>query len=112
MLRCAACNSTLEYVISKLFDLFLVHDPIIVVNVFSFLVLIKPLSDLLPLQFAIWGGHSARVEVIDALVVQHRLHILKLHIPVERHVRHHNSNIFWSDKPVIVEVIPKSFEVK
>jgi len=71
MLWCAARNATLEYVIGKLHNLLLVHNPIVIVDVFTLFIMIEPLPLLLSLHFTRWGCHSTRVEVIQTFVVDH-----------------------------------------
>jgi hypothetical protein len=71
MLWCTPRNATLEDVIGKLHNLLLVHDPIVVVDVFTLFVMIEPLPLLLSLHFTRWGCHSTRVEVIQTFVVDH-----------------------------------------
>ena len=71
MLWCAPCDPALEDVIGKLHNLLLVHNSVVIVDVFTLFIMIEPFALLLSLHFTRWGCHSARVEVIQPLVVDH-----------------------------------------
>lgn len=112
MFGSAASNATLEEVVSELHDLLLVHNSVVVIDVFTFFVLIESLSLFLSLQLSRWGGHTTGIEVINTFVIYHGLNILELNISVERHVRHHDSDVFRGNKSIVVKIIPKQNQGK
>lgn len=73
-----------KYIISKLFNLFLVCLSIFEIRD----ILVSTFSDRL------LGEHIYSI-----------LYILDLDVSVERHVAHHDADVFWSDEAVIIKVV-------
>jgi hypothetical protein len=102
----APCDAALEDAIRKLHDLLLVTDPIVVVDVFTLFVVVETFSLLLSLDTVFRACHIAAIKIVYATIVNHRLHILDLHVPVKGHVAHHDPDILRGNHPIVVEVIP------
>lgn len=110
--RANASDATLKDIIAKLLDLLLIINPILIVNILSFLILIKTFPLLLSLlehtyRLVAGRGYAAGdAQVVYAALVDHVLDVLDLDVPAEGHVGHHYSNVFWGYVAVVVEVVP------
>ena len=104
-----SCNSTFEYLFSELLYLLLVSNSVLVINILSLFILIQTFMGIFSLlnnTYSLITWRSNIVEVINSLIVKHVLNILDLYITVKRHVRHHDSNVFWGNVAITIEIIP------
>jgi hypothetical protein len=100
--------------VSELFDLLLIANSVFEISVFAISILIKTLLMLLPLFKTIVDPTSGRAkstvtnraQVVVAPRIKHVLHVLQLNVTVEWHVGHHDSNVLWSNKTIIIKIIP------
>lgn len=100
--------------VSELFDLLLITDPVFEICIFTILILIKTLFLLLSLFKTIVNPPSGRAkstvanraQVVVASRIKHVLHVLQLDVTVEWHIGHHDSNVLRSNKTIIVKIIP------
>lgn len=94
----------IEYVVNELHYILLITESVAVPQILALVVLVHA---FLKLRSHHNRRHSTR-SCSAALLVYLLLGHLQLDVSLKRHVRHHYTDIFWTNQFVDIKIVPKS----